>query len=377
MDGIVNGATSRRTHQAAEAIMGRSSGRSDNSTPMRRSSRSAEKASDKGTAEAPAWRPAEELTEARNGYMQFIAEERALSLNTVSAYRNDIDDFIQWYRRQGGQIDRQLLGKYLQNLKGAGNKPSTLARRLATLRGWFDWMRLSRRMDVDPCEGVLNPKKPTKLPQVLTNNEINNMIAAAENERERLIMELLYGAGLRVSELCNLCVKDINMSHGYVRCIGKGTKERIVPIGRAAIGCLKAYLAAEVRFKSAEEAVKSDAAGTTRKRAPRKIMSPPLLCDRKGKRLSRLVVWQIVKRLALKARVTKTLSPHTLRHSFATHLLENGADLRVVQELLGHSSVTTTQLYTHVSRTHLKKAYHAAQLKLDDLAFARDVEAGR
>lgn len=356
--------------------MGRSSGRSDNATPMRRSSRSSEKASDKGTAEAPAWRPAEELTEARNGYMQFIAEERALSLNTVSAYRNDIDDFIQWYRRQGGQIDRQLLGKYLQNLKGAGNKPSTLARRLATLRGWFDWMRLSRRMDADPCEGVLNPKKPTKLPQVLTNNEINNMIAAAENERERLIIELLYGAGLRVSELCNLCVKDINMSHGYVRCIGKGTKERIVPIGRAAIGCLKAYLAAEVRFKCAEEAVKSDAAGTKSKRAPRKIMSPPLLCDRKGKRLSRLVVWQIVKRLALKARVTKTLSPHTLRHSFATHLLENGADLRVVQELLGHSSVTTTQLYTHVSRTHLKKAYHAAQLKLDDLAFARDVEAG-
>lgn len=356
--------------------MGRSSGRADNSTPMRRSSRSTEKAANKATTDTPAWRPAQELTEARNGYMQFIAEERALSINTVSAYRNDIDDFIQWYRRQGGQIDRQLLGKYLQNLKAVGNKPSTLARRLATLRGWFDWMRLSRRMDADPCEGVLNPKKPTKLPQVLTNNEINNMIAAAENERERLIMELLYGAGLRVSELCNLCVKDINMAHGYVRCIGKGTKERIVPIGRAALDCLKKYFANEARFKSAaEEPAKSTLTPTGRKRAPRKIMSPPLLCDRKGKRLSRLVVWQIVKRLALKARVTKTLSPHTLRHSFATHLLENGADLRVVQELLGHSSVTTTQLYTHVSRSHLKKAYMAAQLKLDDLAFARDVEA--
>lgn len=321
------------------------------------------------------WRPKEELISARDGYLQFIAGERALSENTVAAYTNDIDDFINWYCRQGGHLDRQLLGRYLQNLKASGNKPSTLARRLATLRGWFDWMRLSRRLDTDPCEGVFNPKKPTKLPQVLTTSEVNNMIVAADNPRDKLVMELLYGAGLRVSELCNLCLKDINMAHGYVRCIGKGSKERIVPIGRAALDAVRQYLDAEERLKPKPEPAKNANASNSRsKRAPRSIMSPPLFGDRKGKRLSRLVVWQIVKRLAAKARITKPLSPHTLRHSFATHLLENGADLRVVQELLGHSSVTTTQLYTHVSRTHLKKAYLAAQLKLDDLAFAKDVQ---
>lgn len=346
---------------------------------MRRSSAQANKESlhrsSKGTVEkspgeeAPAWKPAQELTENRNGYKQFLLYERALSDNTVLAYLNDIDDFIQWYSCNGGKLDRQLLSRYLQSLKAKGNKPSTLSRRLATMRGWFDWMRQERRLTADPCEGVLNPKKPTKLPQVLTTTEINNMLAAAESNRDRLILELLYGAGLRVSELCNLCVKDINLTHGYVRCIGKGAKERIVPIGRAAIDALKNYMESEERLqqKAPEPVVASG------KRSNRKNVSPPLLSDRKGKRLSRLVVWQVVKRLAGRARISKHLSPHTLRHSFATHLLENGADLRVVQELLGHSSVTTTQLYTHVSRSHLKKAYLAAQLKLDDLAFAKDV----
>ncbi len=322
------------------------------------------------SAEAPKWQPKEELCTGRTDYLDFITRERQLSSNTIAAYRTDINNFIEWYARQGGHLDRQLLGRYLQNLKAIGSKPATLARRLATMRGWFDWMRQEHRLATDPCEGVLNPKKPTKLPQVLTNTEITNMIAAAKNDRDQLILELLYGAGLRVSELCNLCLKDINMSHGYVRCIGKGSKERIVPIGRAALDSLRRYLDSEERLKQKPPEPTSTPSG---RRTSRKIMSPPLFGDRKGKRLSRLVVWQIIKRLALRAKITKNMSPHTLRHSFATHLLENGADLRVVQELLGHSSVTTTQLYTHISRSHLKKAYMAAQLKLEDLAFAREV----
>jgi integrase/recombinase XerD len=316
--------------------------------------------------------PRQELTKGATDYLEFVGKERGLADNTLAAYKNDITDFIDWYSRQGGQLDRQLLGRYLQGLKAKGIKPSTLSRRLATMRGWFDWMRQSNRLSSDPCEGVLNPKKPTKLPQVLTTTEINNMIAAAESDRDKLIMELLYGAGLRVSELCSLCIKDINLSHGYVRCIGKGAKERIVPIGRAALGSLQRYLASEERLKSKPVEATTKGLKPVR-RSSRAILSPSLLADRKGKQLSRLVVWQIIKRLATRAKVTKNLSPHTLRHSFATHLLENGADLRVVQELLGHSSVTTTQLYTHISRSHLKKAYLAAQLKLEDLAFAKDV----
>ena len=165
-----------------------------------------------------------------------------------------------------------------------------------------------------------------------------------EDPRERVAVELLYGAGLRVSELVRLNWSDISLGQGYVRCFGKGSKERVVPIGSMASEALRTYRA-----------------GIGPENKTNLRTGQPVFCNRKGKRLSRLVVWQIIKRLAAKAGITKKLSPHTLRHSFATHLIENGADLRAVQELLGHTSVVTTQLYTHVSRVHLRRAYESAQ----------------
>lgn len=340
----------------------------------------------------------DEPTRNANKYLRFLSRERGLSDNTILAYENDLRAFIAWHHQRGGAIDRFALTSYLQHLKSEGMKASSLARKLATLRGWFDWLLQNTLIAKDPSEGIVNPKMPRVLPQILATNEINHMVQAAENPREKVIVELLYGAGLRVSELVTLRMKDINLNHGYVRCIGKGSKERIVPIGKQAIFAIEEYLKDDARFNAAaSSSTDSDSKSLRRnsksnsprkatsspaqvKEAPnrrrRRVMeeSPTLLADRKGQGLNRLVVWQIIKRLAKKAKVKKPPSPHTLRHSFATHLLENGADLRVVQELLGHSSIVTTQLYTHVSRKHLKKAYMAAQLKLDDLAFAREVE---
>ncbi len=344
---------------------------------------------DRKTSEENQKPPAKRVSEielARQKYIRFLQKERGLSLNTSNAYNNDISAFIAWLDSSKVEVNRNSLTKYLQYLKAEGMQASTLARKLATLRGWFDWQKSNQLISSDPSDGIMNPKLARRLPQVLSNNEVTNMIGAASTPREKVIVELLYGAGLRVSELITLSLNDVNLSHGYVRCLGKGSKERIVPIGRAAIGAIKEYLDSDERLnpKDAPPSTKKkrgrpkktvkDIATTSGGKRKKLEYSVPLLADRQGKNLNRLVVWQTVKRLAQTAKIKKEMSPHTLRHSFATHLLENGADLRVVQELLGHSSVVTTQLYTHISRKHLKKAYMSAQLKLDDLAFAREVE---
>lgn len=246
---------------------------------------------------------------------------------------------------------RQDIARFLFGLKGKGHSSSSIARALASLRGWFGWQKDMRMIENDPCETMQNPQQARHLPQVLTPDEVAAMIEAASKTRDRLIIELLYGAGLRVSELVRLDLKDINQSQGFIRCIGKGSKERIVPFGERAASCLKQFLTEP----------QPEPRVTTRGASILNARAVPLLPDKHGKRLSRLVVWQVVKRMAIRAKITKTLSPHTLRHSFATHLLENGADLRAVQELLGHASVVTTQLYTHVSRGHLRRAYQNAQ----------------
>lgn len=332
----------------------------------------------------------DEFTLQKEKYLRYLLKERGLSPNTGAAYNNDISAFIAWTAENKlCPTARTTLTRYLQFIKSEGLQASTLARRLATLRGWFDWQKTNQSIAQDPTEGIMNPKLARHLPKILSTTEITNLVACASSPREELIVELLYGAGLRVSELISLCINEVNINHGYVRCVGKGSKERIVPIGKTAINAIKKYMDAEQRFHPKEA---DETQANKRKRGRPRIKkplqqsparrgkgsaapsSPPLLADRKGKALSRLVVWQTIKRLAERARIRKAPSPHTLRHSFATHLLENGADLRVVQELLGHSSIVTTQLYTHISRKHLKKAYQNAQLKLDDLAFAREIE---
>lgn len=272
--------------------------------------------------------------------------EKGLSRNTLLAYRSDLTAFAGWSGNSANSEGREI-ARYLVWLRSQGKSASTVARNLASLRSWFSWQKALGLIEKDPCEALQNPQRAKRLPQVVTPAEVAAMIQVAASPRERVAIELLYGAGLRVSELVRLNWSDISVSQGYVRCFGKGSKERVVPIGRQAIEALKFY---------------KDMLGQDKK--ARTQPGQPLLCDRQGKRLSRLVVWQIIKRLAGRARVNKKLSPHTLRHSFATHLIENGADLRTVQELLGHASVVTTQLYTHVSRGHLRRAYESAQMGL-------------
>lgn len=333
-----------------------------------------------------------QLPRFKKEYLDFLGLERSLSKNTIVAYDRDIQAFIVWYHKE---FDERIPGRgsiqrYLLQLKSLGQKATSTARTLASLRGWFSWLVHNGRIDADPCDAVSNPQLGHTLPTVLTQREVENILGQCKVPRDRAVVELLYAGGLRVSELVGLDVQDVNLEQGYVRCLGKGRKERIVPIGKAAISALREFLSvSQAGTTGGADSLRtaSDAAPSYRERKkerPRKRGRPraskrngkaaevnrpvrnPLFRDSAGSRLSRLVVWQSIKRLARSAGITRNMSPHTLRHSFATHLLENGADLRSVQELLGHASVVTTQLYTHVSRSHLKKAYESAQSHFGD-----------
>lgn len=304
-------------------------------------------------------------------YMVHIRSERGLSDNTVQAYRRDITHFVDWYLTQPDAVRlpvRADISRYLTVLKRQGQMHSSLARRLASLRGWFNWLKSSGKLERDPVEAMESPHRIKKLPQVLTTQEVTALLEACQTHKEKALIELLYGAGLRVSELVGLDTTDVNFNQDYVKCLGKGSKERIVPIGGSAKVALQNYLAerkaaqiVEVSPVKKRGRPKVTRPLTAKQQAKLSARRDALFIDNKNERLSRLVVWQTIKRLAGKAKITKVISPHTLRHSFATHLLENGADLRAVQELLGHANLVTTQLYTHVSRAHLKNAYTQAQ----------------
>jgi integrase/recombinase XerD len=283
-----------------------------------------------------------------DAYLEFVYREKGLSKNTVIAYRNDLIAFDDWLKGNALTATQQTISRYILHLRAQGKSPSTIARILASLRGWFNWQKLQGQIESNPSDYFQNPQKSHHLPQILTTEEVSAMIAACQNLKEQVIIELLYGAGLRVSELVKLNWSDISLTNGYVKCFGKGSKERIVPIGEHARLALTRY---QEELKQSQPGKKIWAQGKT----------APLLTGRNNKRISRLLIWQMIKRLAKVANINKNPSPHTLRHSFATHLLENGADLRAVQELLGHASVVTTQLYTHLSRGHLRRAYQSAQ----------------
>lgn len=331
---------------------------------MRRSSKSPYKVPYLSSRQASANPEKHALYQSLHSYLQYQYLERGLSQNTVKAYYSDVRAFIEWL--PDGNINRAVIVRYLTQLKnsahfmGTSRKAATTARALASLRGWFAWQKVARQLPHDPCDGLQNPQRERRLPTVLTVQEVDAIIRQAASLRDRAIVELLYGGGLRVSELTNLDVRNIDLKHGTIRCIGKGSKERIVPIGNSALTAVRNYM--ESRIPKLDRRKSRSAARILQKELQSRSTADPVFTDRQGGRLSRLVVWQIIKRLAQQAGIIKDLSPHTLRHSFATHLLENGADLRSVQELLGHSSVVTTQLYTHISRRHLRDAYEKAQL---------------
>ena len=277
-------------------------------------------------------------------YLESLEIERGLSENTIQAYRRDLyyfADFLQSYNIDSSKdVKRNHINSYIKNLYDNKYTPASITRKIASLRGFFKWMFANEKISQDPSLGIEQPKLSKRLPKVISPAEIEDILQNHLNDTEKVIMELLYGAGLRVSELVNLKVSDIDLNAKYLRCFGKGSKERIIPIGDKAKHAIKVYL------KHRELYLKRNRSEEKR-----------LLVKENGSSVSRQDVYVFIRKQG--EHLAKHISPHTLRHSFATHMLENGADLRVVQELLGHSDVSTTQLYTHVSKKRLKEIYFA------------------
>ncbi len=278
-------------------------------------------------------------------YLEYLQAERGLAQNTLDAYRRDLSSFCDFLLVQDSiddlsGIKRSHINLFLKELHDKNYSMTSVTRKIAAIRGWFRWLFSTDIIAQDPSLGVELPKLTKKLPKVMSVAEIEAILKNNLTDIESVIMELLYGAGLRVSELVELNVNNIDLASRYVRCFGKGSKERIIPIGEKAKKAVLKYL------KDRELILKRY-----------KIDSKKFLIKENGHFVTRQDVYVFIRKQG--ELLKKHISPHTLRHSFATHMLENGADLRVVQELLGHSDVSTTQLYTHVSKKRLKDVYFA------------------
>ncbi len=291
------------------------------------------------------------LAGALEAFLIHALAERGLARHTVDAYARDLHGFIEFASRRGVRepsgIHRSTITLHLLALRRRGLAPSSVARRLAAIRGWMAFLLRESLIADDPAQDLASARRPRRLPGVLTVDEVERLLAQPRGDgpqvlRDRAILELLYAAGLRVSELVALDVGDVHLSAEYVRCIGKGSRERVVPIGTQAVRALQRYLSL----------ARPGLAG----RRP----SPAMFLNRRGGRLTRQSVWMLLHACAHHAGIRKPTGPHTLRHSFATHLLDGGADLRAVQEMLGHASVATTQIYTHLTRSRLREVYRRA-----------------
>jgi len=282
-------------------------------------------------------------------FIDYLTVERGLANNTILAYQSDLHNFLGFLKERKlssiQQVDKSLVVAFLLYLQKSGRATSTISRNLAVLKSFFQFLVAEKKIEKDPTVNLEAPKLEKKLPQVLTTNETELLLNQPnENDpiglRDKAMLELLYATGIRVSELVSLNVSDVNLELGYVRCVGKGSKERIVPIGGMAVKYLRMYL-------------EYGRHRLTRNAATEEI----LFFNHYGGRLTRQGFWKIIKKYAKQAHIEKDITPHTLRHSFATHLLENGADLRSVQEMLGHADISTTQVYTHLTRSRLKEVY--------------------
>lgn len=278
-------------------------------------------------------------------YIDAVWMERGLAENTLAAYRSDLRRFSAWLgRRDAGLLtaSRADVLEYLSSLASA--PPRSIARRLSSLRRFYQYSLRQARIDEDPCARVEAPRIGRALPLTLSEAEVEALlqapdVATREGVRDRTMLELLYATGLRVSELVNLTLVQINREQGVVRVMGKGGKERLVPLGESALDWLDRYL------------------GEARPELLRAGSGDALFPSPRGGAISRQAFWYAIKRYAHKAGISKPISPHSLRHAFATHLLNHGADLRVVQLLLGHTDISTTQIYTHVAKERLKQLH--------------------
>ena len=278
-------------------------------------------------------------------YQYYLKIERAMSPNTVASYCSDIEKFLLWFDADPDKVLPDNILDYLSSRRQLSERSQS--RMLSALRSFYNWMLVEGYVEENPCDKVDMPKLGVYLPSVLSVDEVVAIIDSVDRvdwigQRDRAILEVLYGCGLRVSEAVGLRISGLYLDEGFIRIIGKGNKERLVPLGEVACDAIRGYL--DVRPQPAD----SDS-------------DDILFLNRFGKSFSRVSMFKLVKKQALLSGVTKEISPHTFRHSFATHLVENGADLRVVQEMLGHESITTTEIYTHIETQTWQKdivAFH-------------------
>lgn len=285
-------------------------------------------------------------------FLHFLQVERGLAVNTLTSYRRDLTNYIAYITKElqkisWNDVSRNDILQFLYHLKDNGKSSATISRHISSIRSFHQFLVREQIVKQDASLHVEKPKKDRTLPNILSQEDIDKLLEINDHTplglRTKAMLELLYATGLRVTEMISLKTNDLHLMMGFVQCFGKGSKERIVPLGDTAKKALEDYL----EF-GRPHLVKGQSTKT-------------LFVNQHGRPLSRQGFWKILKKRALEAEIRKNITPHTLRHSFATHLLENGADLRIVQEMLGHEDISTTQIYTHVTKTRLKdmyKAYH-------------------
>jgi integrase/recombinase XerD len=308
------------------------------------------------------------MEESVRNFLVYLTTVKGFSNNTTEAYRNDLSQLTRFVAPRNGEtearidwkkVDRDVLQEYLGNLKERQYAPTTIARKVAALKSFFSYMTTEEILPNDPTEGLSSPKVGRSLPNPLTIEQVEALLegprrsTAPEARRSGAMLELLYATGMRVTELVSLNVGDVNLDEHHVRCRGKGFKERIIPVYPEAIRALRTYM--------------DEARPALRRRRDEKA----LFLNRRGERLTRQGFWLILKNFARQANISGSITPHTLRHSFATHLLRGGAALRHVQELLGHASISTTQVYTRLADDQLHDEYDRAHPR----ARLRPVEA--
>ena len=281
-------------------------------------------------------------------YLNYLAVERGLANNTLDAYGRDLARYLDYLESQKvvalENISAAVVLRFLSHLKNAGLSPRSRARALAALRTFHKFLVREKITKDNPTDQVVSPKSLTALPHTLAPLDVESLLSSPKGEsalawRDRAMLEIIYATGLRVSELVSLKLSDLQMDVGYLTAFGKRSKQRIVPLGETAIAALQEYL-------------QNGRPGLEKQKG-----SHVLFLNRSGEGLTRQGFWKIIKRRALEAGISQSITPHTMRHSFATHLLENGADLRSVQAMLGHADISTTQIYTHVTRERLRKMH--------------------
>ncbi|MGE5581114.1 MAG: site-specific tyrosine recombinase XerD [Bacillota bacterium] len=284
-------------------------------------------------------------------YLNYLSVERGLAKNTLESYGRDLHQYLNYLKEKknlslNGTTQATVIG-YLLQLQARGKATATLSRSLAAIKSYYHYMAREKMIERDPTVNLDAPKQEKRLPRVLSVEEVERLLEQPDLKtpvgiRDRAMLEVLYATGLRVSELVSLKMEDVNLETGYIKCYGKGSKERIVPLGSVAIKHLRLYQEHARKFLSS------------------RLMENTLFLNHHGKGLTRQGFWKIIKKYAENLNIQTDITPHTLRHSFATHLLENGADLRSVQEMLGHADIATTQIYTHLTKGKIKDVYENA-----------------